>query len=60
MYFVVWLKIENTVYSTIFKAKNMLMILPKEILVGLDSVYKLFDINNSVNDDDDDEENETG
>ena len=59
MYFVVWLKIENTVYSTIFKAKNMLMILPKEILIGLDSVYKLFDINNSVNDDDD-EENETG
>jgi hypothetical protein len=55
----VWLKIENTVYSTIFKAKNMLMILPKEILIGLDSVYKLFDINNSVNDDDD-EENETG
>ena len=60
MYFVVWLKIENKVYSTIFKAKNMLMILPKEILIGLDSVYKLFDINNNINDDDEDEEeNET-
>ena len=59
LYFVVWIKIENTVYSTIFKAKNMLMILPKEILIGLDSVYKLFDISNTINEEEEEEsENE--
>ena len=49
VYFVVWKQIEYKVYSTIYKAKSLLMILPKEILVGLDSVQKLFELNVSTN-----------
>lgn len=45
IYFFIWRKAEDGLQSTITKAKNMIMLLPKELLVGLESVIKLFDIN---------------
>ena len=59
-YLFVWKRIENKVYATIFKAKNMLMILPKEILVGLDSVHKLFGINVDKLEEEDNEDDDVG
>ena len=55
-YFLVWRAIEKNVGQTIVKAKNMLNIIPKEILVNLQSVYSLFRIN--VNSSSSDSENE--
>ena len=56
VYFIIWRRMEMGLKSTIKKAKNMLMLLPKELLVGLESVVKLFDINvnnsNEVSDED--------
>ena len=46
-YVFVWKRYESKVYSTIYKAKNMLKILPKEILVNLESVHKLFNLSSS-------------
>ena len=43
-YTFVWRRIESNVTGTVVKAKNMLMIIPKNILLGLESVYYLFNI----------------
>ena len=48
LFFTVWKHFERKVNSTIFKAKNLLIILPKQLLVGLDSIHKLFKINTQV------------
>lgn len=45
IYIFLWRRAEDRLQSTITKAKNMIMLLPKELLVGLESVVKLFDIN---------------
>ena len=59
LFFTVWKHFERKVNSTIFKAKNLLIILPKQLLVGLDSIHKLFKINTQVlNDDEDDIDDE--
>ena len=58
VYFIIWRRMEMGLKSTIKKAKNMLMLLPKELLVGLESVVKLFDINvNNSNEASDEDSN---
>lgn len=58
VYFIIWRRMEMGLKSTIKKAKNMLMLLPKELLVGLESVVKLFDINvNNINETSDEDSN---
>ena len=57
-YCIIWRKIEFNLLVTIKKAKNMLMLLPKEILVELESIMKLFNINANVNNNVNDEETE--
>lgn len=50
-YLFIWRKIERNVGSTIIRAKNILTIIPKDILLGLESVYILFNINYPTKDD---------
>lgn len=44
-YFACWKRIENKVINSINKPKHMLLLLPKELLVELDNLHKVFNIN---------------
>ena len=60
-YLFIWKFLERNVGKTIIKAKNMLTIIPKEILVSLDSIYILFKINTNFESEEDEvKENKDG
>lgn len=43
-YFVIWIPYENKINTVIYKTKNMLMIIPIDILRNMPSVYKVLNI----------------
>lgn len=46
-YLVIWIPFEKRLNQTIYKTKNMLSIIPKEVLASLTNIHKLLDIGQS-------------
>lgn len=49
VYFGVWVPFEKQLNQTIYKTKNMLCIIPKEVLASLTNIHKLLDIGQTFN-----------
>ena len=47
-YLFIWKRIENKVVNSIYKSKHMVLLLPKELLVELNSLHRVFGINQTV------------
>ncbi len=48
-YLFIWRPFEDSLNQTIYKTKNMLQIIPKEVLASLSNIHKLLDIGQNLN-----------
>lgn len=47
-YFFIWRRIQNNMNDTIYKTKNMLNIIPQDVLIHLRSIQKIFNLNTNI------------